>query len=392
MRFNAGRGARRYRQTGGEASVGGQLLHFARYADGCGWTTRFALWPVSALIPTNLMSTSRNGIIAGGNWIVDAVKMIDVWPQQDTLANIFATTKGSGGSPFNILMDLSLLGAKFPLAGSGLVGDDDNGRWIFELCARHRIDCARLKKTPAAPTSFTDVMTVQSSGRRTFFHARGANALLNASHFDFSQTDARIFHLGYLLLLDGLDAASATHGTVAAEVLAQAQAAGLKTSIDCVSEDSDRFPQIVMPALKHVDYCIMNEFEAGRCTGRKVRQGEKLDREELRAAMQELLDAGVRERVVVHFPEGGCALGHGGEWAEHPSVKLPDGYVKGAAGAGDAFAAGVLLGWHDGSPIREQLRSGVCAAAANLSEETCTGGLRSLAECLAIGERFGFRD
>ena len=65
--------------------------------------------------------------------------------------------------------------------------------------------------------------------------------------------------------------------------------------------------------------------------------------------------------------------------------------VKGAAGAGDAFAAGVLLGWHDGKPVSEQLRYGVCAAAANLSEETCTGGMKPLEECLKLGTRFGFR-
>ncbi len=337
------------------------------------------------------MSTSRNGIIAGGNWIVDAVKIVDVWPQQDTLANIFSTVKGTGGSPFNILMDLALLGAQFPLAGTGLVGDDENGRWILELCAKHRIDCSQLHKSADATTSFTDVMTVRDTGRRTFFHARGANALLDASHFDFSATNARVFHLGYLLLLDRLDAPSATHGTVAAEVLAKAQAAGLKTSVDCVSEDSDRFPKIVMPALKHVDYCIMNEFEAGRCTGRRVRKNERIDPIQLRGAMQLLIDAGVRERVVVHYPEGGCALGRDGGWVEHHSVKLPNGYVKGAAGAGDAFAAGVLLGWHEGKNVTEQLRYGVCAAAANLSEETCTGGLRPLDECLALGKRFGFR-
>ncbi len=330
--------------------------------------------------------------MAGGNWIVDAVKIIDVWPQQDTLANIYSTAKGSGGSPFNILMDISLLGAKFPLSGSGLVGDDDNGRWILDLCAKHGIDCSHLKKTAEAPTSFTDVMTVKDTGRRTFFHARGANALLDASHFDFGTTTARIFHLGYLLLLDKLDAPSATHGTVAAEVLAKAQAAGLKTSVDCVSEDSDRFAKVVMPALKYVDYCIMNEFEAGRCTGVHVRQGEKIDLIRLREAMQMLIDQGVRERVVVHYPEGGCALGRSGDWTEHASVKLPDGYVKGAAGAGDAFGAGVLLGWHDGVSVAEQLRYGVCAAAANLSEETCTGGLKPLEECLAIGKRFGFRN
>ena len=336
--------------------------------------------------------SNRTGILAGGNWIVDAVKMIDVWPQQDALANISSTSKGTGGSPFNILVDLALLGADFPLLAAGLVGNDSNGEWIADVCSKHGISTFALQRSKSAPTSFTDVMTVKESGRRTFFHARGANAELGPEHFDFASSNARIFHLGYLLLLDRLDQSSATHGTVAAEVLATAQAAGLKTSIDCVSEDSDRFAKIVFPALKHVDYCIMNEFEAGRGTGRKVRDGENLNRDELRAAMQQLLDAGVRERVVVHFPEGGVALGRDGSWDEHGSVKLPkSGYIKGAAGAGDAFAAGVLYGWHSDVPVRDQLRYGVCAAAANLSDETCTGGLKSLQECLAIGEKYGYR-
>jgi sugar/nucleoside kinase (ribokinase family) len=346
------------------------------------------------------MTSSRTGILAGGNWIVDAVKIIDRWPQQDALANILSTTKGTGGSPFNVLVDLALMGATFPLEAAGLVGADENGRWIVEQCAERGIGTRALIHTDAAPTSYTDVMTEQQNGRRTFFHARGANALLDSHHFDLSETGAKIFHLGYLLLLDRLDAPSATHGTVAAEVLARAQDAGLKTSIDTVSEDSDRFAKIVLPALKHVDVCIMNEFEAARVTGRRVRIGDAhssapgasgLDRKELRIAMEQMLEAGVRERVVIHFPEGGCALGRDGAWHEHGSVQLPGEYIKGAAGAGDAFTAGVLLGWHEGKPVEEWLRIGVCAAAANLSDETCTGGIKPLAECLALGQKFGFR-
>ena len=333
----------------------------------------------------------RTGILAGGNWIIDHVKVIDTWPAQDALANIVSGSDGTGGSPYNILVDLAKMGAPMPLAGVGLVGEDADGRRILDDCAHFRIDAGAMQQTGGAPTSFTDVMTVQGTGRRTFFHARGANALLDAPHFDFTKTNARIFHLGYLLLLDRLDGASATHGTVAAEVLARAQAAGLKTSIDVVSEDSDRFPKIVLPALKHVDVCVMNEFEAGRVTGRRIREGEALDRAELRVAMQALLEAGVRERVVVHFPEGGCALGRDGAWHEHGSVRLPADYIKGAAGAGDAFTAGVLTGWHEGLPVEDWLRYGVCAAAANLSDETCTGGMKPLADCLALGERFGFR-
>jgi len=346
------------------------------------------------------MNSSRSGILAGGNWIVDAVKIIDTWPQQDALANILATTKGTGGSPFNVLVDLALLGAGIPLEAAGLVGADENGHWILETCAERGIDTAALNHTDAAPTSYTDVMTVKDNGRRTFFHARGANALLDSPHFDFTRSEAKIFHLGYLLLLDKIDGPSATHGTVAAEVLARAQAAGMKTSIDVVSEDSDRFAKIVLPALKYVDVCIMNEFEAQRVTGRRIRVGDAhsgapgvagLDQKELRAAMEQLLAAGVRERIVIHFPEGGCALGTDGAWHEHGSVQLPGDYIKGAAGAGDAFTAGILFGWHEGKPVEEWLRIGVCAAAANLSDETCTGGLKPLAECLALGEQFGFR-
>jgi sugar/nucleoside kinase (ribokinase family) len=336
--------------------------------------------------------SSRHGILAGGNWIVDAVKIIDVWPQQDALANILSETRGTGGSPFNVLVDMAAMGAPFPLEAVGLVGKDGHGQYILDTCKGLGIQTGHLHSTGSAPTSYTDVMTQKDSGRRTFFHARGANALLNNEHFNFTETNAALFHLGYLLLLDGLDQPCAEYGTVAAGILARAQAAGLRTSVDVVSEDSERFARVVLPALKYTDYCIMNEFEAGRVTGHKIRVGDALDKKALRESMETLLAAGVRERVLVHFPEGGCALDKDGTWTEHGSVTLPEGYIKGAAGAGDAFTAGVLMGWHENKPVAEQLRLGVCAAAANLSDETCTGGLRPMAECLELGAKFGFRE
>jgi len=335
--------------------------------------------------------SSRTGILAGGNWIIDHVKIIDTWPVQDSLANILSSTHGTGGSPYNILIDLAKMGAPIPLSAVGLVGKDADGQIILDDCQRFKIDATALQQTEQAPTSYTDVMTVQGTGRRTFFHARGANALLDSNHFNFVKTNARLFHLGYLLLLDKLDQSSQTHGTVAAEILDRAQAAGLKTSIDLVSEDSDRFARVVLPALKHVDLCIMNEFEAGRVTGQHIRTDAGLDRKALLAAMKQLLAEGVREQIIIHYPEGGAALGHDGQLHEHASVKLPETYIKGAAGAGDAFTAGVLFGWHEGLPVTEWLRYGVCAAAANLADETCTGGMLPLPRCLELGERYGYR-
>src|SRR3954470_17356300 len=116
------------------------------------------------------MSTPRNGILGGGNWIVDAVKIVDTWPQQDALANILSESKGTGGSPFNVLMDIAIMGAQMPLYALGLVGDDQNGEWITQQCQKHGIDTASLQVSRQSSTSYTDVFTVQSTGRRTFFH------------------------------------------------------------------------------------------------------------------------------------------------------------------------------------------------------------------------------
>src|SRR5277367_3723347 len=254
----------------------------------------------------NKTSTARSGLLAGGNWIVDQVKLVDVYPQREQLANIRTQSQGTGGAAYNVLINLARLGAPFPLFGAGLVGDDALGREILADCRRRGIDASRLKTTPRAATSYTDVMTEIGCGRRTFFHARGANALWRGDDLNFARIPARIFHLGYLLLLDALDQPDAKFGTKAARLLASAQAAGLKTCIDVVSEDSDRFAKIVRPALKHVDYCILNEIEAGKTRGFTIRQKDgQLDTTALKHAAGALLESGVREVVVVHFPEGG---------------------------------------------------------------------------------------
>jgi sugar/nucleoside kinase (ribokinase family) len=196
-------------------------------------------------------SSGRRGLLAGGNWIIDQVKLIDVYPQREQLANILSQSQGTGGAPYNVLIDLAKLGANFPLYGAGLVGKDGLGQYIQDDCRKHGIDCRHLRTTSDAPTSFTDVMTEQSNGRRTFFHARGANALWKGEDLDFRKNKAQMFHLGYLLLLDELDEPDTKFGTKAARLLAAAQEAGLKTSVDVVSEDSDRFARIVTPALKY---------------------------------------------------------------------------------------------------------------------------------------------
>src|SRR5437879_3583911 len=192
----------------------------------------------------NPTTNSHHGLLAGGNWIVDQVKLIDVYPQPEQLGNIRAQSQGTGGAPYNVLIDLARSGAPFPLLGAGLVGRDTLGEQILKDCRQHEIDIRHLNATSKAPTSYTDVMTEQMQGRRTFFHARGANALWRGDNLNFTRSRPRLFHLGYLLLLDALDQPDSRYGTRAARLLASAQAAGVRTSVDVVSEHGDRFPKI----------------------------------------------------------------------------------------------------------------------------------------------------
>ena len=336
---------------------------------------------------------NRSGILAGGNWIIDQVKMIDVYPQREQLANITGpTVTGTGGSPYNILVNFAKLGVTFPLSAAGLVGKDSFGEFILDDCKKHKIDTKFLTVSSDAPTSYTDVMTESKGGNRTFFHNQGSNAIWDGGDIDFSKTKAKFFHLGYLLLMQALDCTDKKFGTKAAKLLAAAQSAGLRTSIDAVSEDSDRFESVITPALKYTDYCILNEIEAGKTTGFKIRKDDgKLDTVALRHAAGALLQLGVGELVVIHFPEGGFVRTRKGEDVLQSSLRVPAKDIVGAAGAGDAFCTGMLLGLHEGWDLKKCLETAVCAAAACLSHASCTGGMKSLRNIQALANKYKYR-
>ena len=90
-------------------------------------------------------SSSRHGLLAGGNWIIDQVKLIDVYPQREQLANIRRQCQGTGGAPYNVLVGLARLGCGFPLFGAGLIGKDALGELIFEECRKLKIDARALR-------------------------------------------------------------------------------------------------------------------------------------------------------------------------------------------------------------------------------------------------------
>lgn len=344
--------------------------------------------------PSSSAAAPRAGLLAAGNFIVDRFKIIDYYPREEMLASILRETSGNGGGPYNVLKDLAKMGARFPLAGAGLIGEDATGDAIVADCRGHGIDTSGLCRTLAAPTSYTDAFTVESTGRRTFFHQRGANSLLGPEHFDFIGVTARVFYLGYFMLLETLDRVEPDGRTGASRVLESAQQAGLLTVADMVSVEHADFARSAMASLPFLDWFILNEVEAGKLVGRSLRaapaDGGGIDWVGCGEAAGVLLSLGVRRGVVIHFVEGAVATTADGVVHGQGSVRLPEGFIRGATGAGDAFAAGFIYGLHEDFPVSVCLRQAVSAAAMCLSDPTTSGGLGPLADCLALGEEYGF--
>ena len=143
----------------------------------------------------------RKGIIAAGNMLVDHVHQIGQWPERGWLVEIVHSERATGGAPLNVLLTLAKMHAGLPLQAVGLIGEDNDGDYITAMLDQYHINRQLVQRTSSAPTSMTQVMT-DAEGQRTFFHSPGANRLLDLPAFEPLDAPLKIFHLGYLLLLE----------------------------------------------------------------------------------------------------------------------------------------------------------------------------------------------
>ena len=320
----------------------------------------------------------KKGIAVAGNLLVDQLYPIERFAGAGELTTIVRDMSRSiGGCVCNDAVDLAKLDPQLPITALGRVGNDAEGQFILEtMAANPNINLQHIKKE--GTTSYTLVLADESTNQRTFYQCRGANAAFCEADIPWDVLDVDILHVGYILLLDTLDEEDPEYGTKMACLLHTAQAHGIKTSIDVVTESGDRFQKIARPALHHTDYCIINETEAAAITGVCLR-GEDgvLLTENLLPALKQLKALGVSTWAVIHCPELGAGLDEQDSYVQIPSLKLPEGFIKGTVGAGDAFCSGVLYGAWKGFDLYTAIALGTGAAACSLSEAGATEGMRS---------------
>lgn len=337
-----------------------------------------------------IMTGERKGIALAGNILTDLVKTIDEYPRPGMLSSIRSVSRSVGGCVPNVGIDLAKIDRSLPLSAIGRVGDDEYGRYVLTQLACHGIDTGRVRISPTAPTSFSDVMSLRT-GERTFFHARGANAEFSPEDVDLSTLGCRLLHIGYLLLLDRFDAPDPDHGTVMAGFLHDVQARGIKTSVDMVSDSTADYGKTVLPALRYCNYAIVNEVECCTAFGLSPTKADGTPNEDdIRRAMEGMAAAGVADKVIVHAkPIGYCLDVKSGRFTAVPSLAFPRELIRGSVGAGDAFCAGCLYGLYNGFDDERLLRFAAAAAAASLTEENAVDGMRPRDELIDMIERYG---
>jgi sugar/nucleoside kinase (ribokinase family) len=269
------------------------------------------------------------------------------------------------------------------------VGDDEYGRYVISQLQKYSIDTGKVRILDNAPTSFSDVMSLPS-GDRTFFHARGANALFSPNDIKIKDLPCSMLHIGYILLLDSFDAADEEYGTVMARFLHEVQSAGIKTSIDMVSDNNADYSKTVLPALRYCNYVIVNELEC--CAIWKLnayREDGSLDRDNLFLAMEKAIDAGVQDRVIVHCKKAAFIMDGKKNLTEVTSLKIPPEEIRGSVGAGDAFCAGCLYGITNNYGDKQLLEFASAAAACNLFSANSIDGMKPKQEILKMEEKYG---
>ncbi len=315
----------------------------------------------------------RDGIAVAGSVLVDKINEIKAYPQSGELTQIVGLEKAVGGCVPNVALDLKKICPDMNVKAIGKIGNDEEGVYVSEVLRQDGVDISGFVVDDRDKTSFTEVMSV-INGQRTFFTYPGTSADFGYNDIDFDSLNVKMLHLGYFLLLERVDQGD---GLL---ILKNAKELGIQTSIDLVSENSDRY-SLVLPCLPYTDYLIINESEAGKLTGI-----EPTD-ENLEKIAYKLRELGVKEKVVIHKPNYAVCLSNQG-YTVVPSYKIPDEYIKGTTGAGDAFCAGTLIGIYKGWKDREILEFASGCAVMALGKADATSGLVTESEIKNFCKKF----
>lgn len=274
-------------------------------------------------------------VVAVGHVLVDIRFVVNKFAGPDEEAQIISQTRGTGGSAANVAIGVSRLGGRSALIAK--VGLDSFGRMAIDELMKEGVDVSGVKVS-FNETGFS-VVIIDTEGRVAMYGFKGAAEELGPEDVDIGILGkAKAVHIASLRLDTSLRAACAAKGS------------GAIVSWDPGRRLSERGIDYFAELLKCVDIVLVNRREARNLTGK----------EDYAEAARVISERGPSIVIVKKGGEGVYALS-GGVSYEIPAYRV-DKPVD-TTGAGDAFAAGLLMAIVRGYELRKALMYGNAVAA-----------------------------
>ena len=261
---------------------------------------------------------------------------------------------GAGGCAANVAVVLSKLGVGSRVVGK--VGRDSFGDFVTSSLAELGVDVSFIGQSETMGTAKTVIVPVAGEDRR-YIHTMGANADLTGPDFGPGvMSGVDVVYLGGYLVLPGLRRAAVV------ELFDAAHRGGAQTLLDVVLPgDTHASMDDLRSILPSVDFFVPNSDEARHLTGEQ-------DPERQAACF---IEAGAKTAVITMGSEG--LFVRSATYSRQltaPNVEVVDG-----SGAGDAFAAGLIVGILEGWRLEQALTFASEVGALACTALGCSAGI-----------------
>ena len=268
-----------------------------------------------------------------------------------------------GGCAANTAIALGRLGVHAAVCGR--VGDDLLGDFVERDLRSRGLDTSGVRHTEGYGTSKTVIVPVVGEDRR-FIHTFGANATLTAADIDPAALEAaEVLYVGGYLILPSL------REDELAERLRDARARGTTIVLDVAVPAGQKLAaDAARMLLPLADYFVPNVDEAFALTGES----------DPRRQAEIFVEHGANT-VVIKLGDHGAYVRSGDESFE---VVAPPVDVVEPSGAGDAFAAGLMLGILEGWELERSVRFASVIGGSACTALGCWAGVFTRAEAEAF--------
>ena len=239
----------------------------------------------------------------------------------------------------------------------GGVGEDLMGDWVLQRLKHFGVDTGMMQHQPGWKTS-SSIVTTRIDGSRPALHMKGATGNFTVDQHDFARvTDARVFHLGGVGLMDAMD------GAANARLMRHAKERGCITTVDIFAGSAEDLPDVAA-VLPYTDYFMPSIEEARALSG-----------------LEDLIDC-----TTFFHDQGvsGCVFTLGGDGAYYSHTdgtrfRVPafDIQVKCTCGCGDAFDAGYAVALCKGFDPETAVRFAQATSALNATGLGSQAGVES---------------